>query len=151
MTQTSTGKWAEGFFYAGSVLSLFLFLAMTFDTALSLQKLGPLGVANLDLKSIPNIALGKSVWENNNCVGCHTLLGEGAYFASELSTVYQRYANNREDLKDVLKNGMYNKIPWRRVMPQFNLNEQELDALIDFLNYSSAINLRTTWPPHKEG
>ncbi|HEY5870155.1 MAG TPA: c-type cytochrome [Candidatus Tectomicrobia bacterium] len=28
---------------------------------------------------------GKHLWERNNCMGCHTLLGEGAYYAPELS------------------------------------------------------------------
>jgi hypothetical protein len=35
----------------------------------------------------PAVAAGKKVWEVNNCIGCHTLLGEGAYFAPELGNV----------------------------------------------------------------
>jgi nitric oxide reductase subunit C len=29
-----------------------------------------------------------TIWETRNCIGCHTLLGEGAYFAPELGNVY---------------------------------------------------------------
>lgn len=151
MTKKSTSKWAKDLFYAGSVVCLFLFLAMTFDTTLILKKRVQLGTSDLNTKLMPVIALGKSVWENNDCSGCHTLLGEGAYFASELSTVYMRYANDRKDLKDVIKNGLYNNVSWRRIMPPFNFTELELDALIEFLKYSSTINLKTAWPPHKEG
>ena len=42
----------------------------------------------------PQVALGKKVWEDNNCIGCHTLLGEGAYFAPELGNVYKRFGNS---------------------------------------------------------
>lgn len=35
-------------------------------------------------------ARGKTVWEDNNCIGCHTLVGEGAYYAPELGNVYFR-------------------------------------------------------------
>ena len=36
------------------------------------------------------VVRGKAVWENNNCIGCHSLLGEGAYFAPELGNVFVR-------------------------------------------------------------
>jgi len=39
------------------------------------------------------VARGKQVWEHNNCIGCHTLLGEGAYFAPELGNVYKRFGS----------------------------------------------------------
>jgi nitric oxide reductase subunit C len=36
------------------------------------------------------VVRGKHFWETRNCIGCHTLLGEGAYFAPELGNVYKR-------------------------------------------------------------
>lgn len=36
------------------------------------------------------VAHRKVLWENNNCIGCHTLLGEGAYYAPELGNVFNR-------------------------------------------------------------
>jgi nitric oxide reductase subunit C len=38
----------------------------------------------------PAVIAGKKMWETRNCIGCHTLLGEGAYFAPELGNVYKR-------------------------------------------------------------
>ena len=32
---------------------------------------------------------GKHVWHRNNCVNCHTLLGEGAYYAPDLTKIAQ--------------------------------------------------------------
>ena len=33
------------------------------------------------------VVRGKEIWESNNCMGCHTILGEGAYYAPELTKV----------------------------------------------------------------
>src|SRR4030067_1190445 len=36
------------------------------------------------------VAHGKEVWERHACIDCHTLLGEGAYYAPELGNVIER-------------------------------------------------------------
>jgi len=41
-------------------------------------------------------------------------------------------------------------VPGRRAMPQFNLKEQEVNDLSEFLKWSSKINTNN-WPPNKEG
>jgi nitric oxide reductase subunit C len=33
------------------------------------------------------VILGNRVWERHSCINCHTLPGEGAYFAPELGNV----------------------------------------------------------------
>ncbi|MGZ7192207.1 hypothetical protein ACXWOI_09770, partial [Streptococcus pyogenes] len=40
--------------------------------------------------------------------------------------------------------------PGRRQMPNFHLNDQQLDDLVQFLKYSSEIKTQN-WPPNKEG
>ena len=47
-------------------------------------------------KLTPSVVAGKHVWEKHSCINCHTLLGEGAYFAPELGNVWVRYGG-RED------------------------------------------------------
>jgi len=84
------------------------------------------------MKPGPSATNGKELWEVNNCVGCHSLLGEGAYFAPELGNVYQRYGNSTEAIKAFIQS--------RRSMPQFNFNDEELEALAQFLKYASGIN-----------
>ena len=37
-------------------------------------------------KLTPSGRRGKHIWERNACIDCHTILGEGAYFAPELGT-----------------------------------------------------------------
>ncbi len=38
------------------------------------------------------VAPGKQIREQNNGIGCHTLMAEGAYFAPGLGNVYERRA-----------------------------------------------------------
>ena len=90
---------------------------------------------------------GKHLWEVNNCIGCHTLLGEGAYFAPELGNVYKRRGG--EFIKAWIK-AMPTGAPGRRQMPQFNLSERQLDDMVAFLKWTSEINTQN-WPPNIEG
>jgi nitric oxide reductase subunit C len=96
------------------------------------------------------VAKGKAVWEQNNCIGCHTLLGEGAYFAPELGNVYTRFGNSTEAIKGFIKSRPKEGVPGRRSMPQFDLSEEELDAVAEFLKYASEINT-ANWPPNIQG
>ena len=148
MAQTFTKEMARNIFYGGTAFFFLLFLALTFDTHSSLPERDRREV--LDSEVGPQVALGKKLWEDNNCVGCHTLLGEGAYFAPELGNVYERFGNNKEGIKGFIKSRPKEGIPGRRSMPQFNFSDEELDAIAEFLKYSSEINT-AGWPPNKEG
>ena len=90
---------------------------------------------------------GKNLWEANDCIGCHTLLGEGAYFAPELGNVYKRRG---PDFIKAWIRSMPTHAPGRRQMPQFNFSDRDLDDLVAFLKYASEINT-SHWPPNIEG
>ncbi|OGI57918.1 MAG: cytochrome C [Candidatus Muproteobacteria bacterium RBG_19FT_COMBO_61_10] len=136
-----TKSMARNIFYGGSAFFILLFLALTFDTTRTLPK------RDFRENLTPNVVLGKHVWEVNNCIGCHTLLGEGAYFAPELGNVYKR--RGPEFIKTWIRI-QPTKAPGRRRMPQFNLTEAELDGLVEFLKWTSEINT-ANWPPNIEG
>ena len=92
-----------------------------------------------------SVARGKRVWEKHACIDCHTILGEGAYFAPELGNVWMRYGGpeDPETARELLKAWMQAQpsgIEGRRQMPQFNLSDQELDELVDFLAWVSRTN-----------
>jgi nitric oxide reductase subunit C len=144
MAQLLTKSAARNIFYGGSVFFILVFLALTFDTTRALP--GRDNRQNLT----PQVAAGKLVWERNNCIGCHTLLGEGAYFAPELGNVYTRFGNSTEAIKIFIKSRPAEGVPGRRSMPQFNLTEQELEDVAQFLKYSSEINA-AKWPPNIQG
>ena len=63
-------------------------------------------------------------------MGCHTLLGEGAYYAPELTKVYER--RGPEFIKAMLRDpqAMY---PGQRRMVQYHFTDGEIEALLAFL------------------
>jgi nitric oxide reductase subunit C len=148
MAQAFTKTMARNIFYGGTVFFFLLFLALTFDSMGQLPKRDNRAVLAGELG--PQIAHGKALWEENNCIGCHTLLGEGAYFAPELGNVYTRFGNSTEAIKIFIKSRPENGVENRRSMPQFNFNDEELEALAQFLKYVSEINT-AKWPPNIQG
>ena len=141
MSGAFTKSMARNIFFGGTVFFFLLFLALTFDSNATLPKRDNRGAIT------PAVANGKKIWETRNCIGCHTLLGEGAYFAPELGNVYPRRGG---DFIIAWIKGQPSGAPGRRQMPQFNLTEQQLDDLVAFLKYTSEINT-ANWPPNIEG
>jgi nitric oxide reductase subunit C len=79
-----TKQMARNMFYGGSVFFIFVFAALIFDSERKIP-------FRSNAEAItPAVVRGKGLWETRNCIGCHTLLGEGAYFAPELGNVYKR-------------------------------------------------------------
>ena len=101
MAQAFTKTMARNIFYGGTAFFFLLFLALTFDTVGQLPNRDNRAALEGELR--PQIALGKKLWEDNNCIGCHTLLGEGAYFAPELGNVYQRFGNSKDGIIGFIK------------------------------------------------
>ena len=148
MSDTFTKEMARNIYYGGGFAAFLLLLGLTFDTMRVLPE------RDHRENITPSVAHGKGLWEKNNCVGCHTIMGEGAYFAPELANVYDRYGNGSEEaFKSYLQGWMAAQplqIQGRRKMPQFNLTNEEVDNLADFLIWTSRIN-DNDWPPNKQG
>ena len=141
MSETFTKAMARNIFYGGSVFFFRLFIALTFDTVQNLPQ------RDHRENLTDSVVRGKHIWETRDCVGCHTFLGEGAYFAPELGNVYKRRGG--DFIKAWIK-AQPTGAPGRRQMPQFNLNDQQLDDLVNFLKWTSEINTNN-WPPNIEG
>lgn len=141
MSETFTKSMARNIFYGGAVFFFLLFLALTFDTMQQLPK------RDHRENITDSVVRGKHIWETRQCIGCHTLLGEGAYFAPELGNVYTRRGG--EFIKAWIK-AQPTGAPGRRQMPQFNLTDQELDDMVAFLKWMSEVNTNK-WPPNIEG
>ena len=136
-----TKQMARNMFYGGTAFFALLFAAMIFDSE---RRIPERSNAH---EITPAVIAGKQIWETRNCIGCHTLLGEGAYFAPELGNVYPR--RGPEFIKAWMK-AQPSKVPGRRQMPNFHLTDEQLDDLVAFLKYSSEIKTHN-WPPNKEG
>ena len=144
MSEVFTKTMARNIFFGGSVFFFLLLLALMFDTQ------GVLPERDHRENITPEIVLGKKVWEDHDCIGCHTLLGEGAYFAPELGNVYKRFGNSKDAIMGFIKSRPKNGIPGRRSMPQFNLSDEELNAVAEFLKWTSEVNT-ANWPPNVQG
>ena len=150
MAQAFTKEMSRNIFYGGTAFFFLLFLALTFDTHLALPERDNRAALDPTTERGQLIAQGKLLWEENDCIGCHTLLGEGAYFAPELGNVYQRFGGSKEAIMGFIKGRPKDGIPGRRSMPQFNFSDEELTALAEFLQYVSEIDT-ANWPPNIQG
>ena len=144
MSGEFTKSTARNIFYGGSLFFVLVFLGLTFHTQSVLPK------RDHRENITAQVALGKQVWERNDCIGCHTLMGEGAYFAPELGNVYDRFGKSKEAIMGFIKGRPVNGIPGRRSMPQFNLSDEELAALAEFLKWTSEMD-NANWPPNIQG
>lgn len=141
MSETFTKAMARNIFYGGAVFFFLLFLGLTFDTMQTLPK------RDHRENITDSVVRGKHIWETRDCIGCHTLMGEGAYFAPELGNVYTRRGG--PFIKAWIQ-AQPTGSPGRRQMPQFNLTDQELDDMVAFLKWTSEVNTNK-WPPNIEG
>ena len=150
MAERLTKTGARNVFYGGSIFFFAIFVGLTAHSHYYMR------TTSTDESTLTeSVARGKHVWEKNSCINCHTLLGEGAYFAPELGNVWKRYGGveDKETARDSIKAWMAAQptgIEGRRQMPQFNLTDKELDDLVAFLKYTSEINA-AKWPPNIEG
>ncbi|RXJ89039.1 cytochrome C [Arcobacter sp. CECT 8983] len=148
MTEKITKNMARNIYFGGSLFFILLFVGLTVDTVKKFPEL-----TNED-KLTQSVADGKHVWEKYNCVGCHTIMGEGAYYAPELANVFDRRGlKDEETFKTYLSSWMASQpldIENRRKMPQFNLSDKEIEDLANFLIWTSKID-DNEWPPNIEG
>jgi nitric oxide reductase subunit C len=150
MSERFTRAAARNIFYGGSAFFFIAFVALTAHSHFYMR------TTSTDAARLTeSVARGKQVWETHACINCHTILGEGAYFAPELGNVWDRYGGNEdpEAARAALVAWMQSQpsgVVGRRQMPQFHLNEQDLNDLIDFLEWTSKVNTQG-WPPNKAG
>lgn len=135
-----TRRSARLFFLVSTALSASIFAVLTVDSHRQFPKLT--NAAAIDA----HVVAGKHAWHRHNCTNCHTLLGEGAYYAPDLTKIAQQRgpAYLREFLKEPSK--FYSEERDGRLMPNLNLTDAEIDGLIAFLGWVSRIDTQG-WPP----
>jgi nitric oxide reductase subunit C len=128
------------FFIGGTVLFFAIFLGMTWDSHRQFATL-----TNADAIT-PAVSAGKDVWHRNNCINCHTLLGEGAYYAPDLTKITQQ--RGAPYLTAFLKDPsqFYSEEKNRRLMPNPELSDSEIAEVIAFLDWVANID-NQGWPP----
>lgn len=141
---------ARNIFYGGSLFFLLIFFGLTAHSHYYIKNKSTNEATLSDA-----VARGKKVWEDKACVNCHTILGEGAYFAPELGNVWLRHGgkDDPEGAKEFIISWMKSQptgIKGRRQMPQFNLTDQQLNDLVEFFKWVSTIDTNG-WPPNDAG
>lgn len=132
---------ARTFFLGGTILSFVIFLGLSWDT---LSRQVPAQTNSSDLTT--EVVQGKRLWDKNNCMGCHTILGEGAYYAPELTRVIDR--RGPEFVKAVLTS----KAPWAprgRKMVAYGFSEQDANDLVAFFTWIGKTDLNGFPAPPK--
>jgi nitric oxide reductase subunit C len=128
---------ARKFFLIGTALCSVSFLLLTADTIRRVP--AQTNEANIT----EQVKRGKHLWDRNNCMGCHTLFGEGAYYAPELTKVYER--RGEAFIKTLIKDpeAMY---PGERKMVKYDFKDEDIDALVAFFKWVGEVDLNG-WPP----
>lgn len=137
-----TRQQARLFAIVSSAVVTIAFLAMTVDTHRQIPRL------THEDKLTPQVIAGKDVWHKYNCTNCHTLLGEGAYYAPDLTKIAVQRGPEylRAFMHDPSR--FYDEQKVRRVMPKQKLSEQEITDLIAFLDWIGHIDTQG-WPPRR--
>lgn len=129
---------ARTFFLGGTIVTFIAFLGLSW-TSLSNEVPKRTHEENLT----PQVVQGKRIWESNNCMGCHTILGEGAYYAPELTKVYERRGDG------YIKAALMSKTPWSprgRKMVAYAMSEEEANAVVAFFKWIGETDLNG-FPP----
>jgi nitric oxide reductase subunit C len=133
-----TKKIAFWIFLLGTISSSVVFLAATWDTHRQVAVL-----SNADQLS-DRVVAGKRAFQKYNCNDCHTILGFGAYYAPDLTRVFQRIGEDgiRFRIMDPEK-AFANS--WRK-MPNLRVTDAETADMIEFFRWVTEIN-NNDWPP----
>lgn len=150
MREVMTKSMARNIFYGGSLFFIIIFVGLTAHTHNYMVNV------STDKEGLTeSVVKGKHVWEKHACINCHTIMGEGAYFAPELANVMTRWgvADDPDAAYDTLKGwmeAMPTGIEGRRQMPSFPLTDEEYRALSDFLLWTNSVDMQG-WPPNDAG
>lgn len=128
------------FFIGGTLVFTLVFIGLTIDSHRQFDEL-----TNADALT-DEVIEGKHVWHRNNCVNCHTVFGEGAYYAPDLTKITQQ--RGKEYLTAFLRDPsqFYSEKKHRRLMPNPNLTDVEIAQVIAFLDWVANVD-NQGWPP----
>jgi len=150
MAEILTKSRARNIFYGGSLFFVIVFVLLTWQ---SHHYIVTQSTAGMPLTE--EVEHGKHVWEQHSCINCHTLHGEGAYFAPELGNVITRWGvqDDAEAAFEVMRGWIDSQpsgIEGRRQMPYFEMTDEDVRALVEFLRWADQTDTQG-WPPNDAG
>ena len=150
MAEFLTKSRARNIFYGGSIFFVVVFVGMTVHSHNYVVNTSTAGMPLTE-----EVILGKHTWERASCINCHTLHGEGAYFAPEVGNVMTRWGvlDDPEAAFETLKGWIEAQpsgIEGRRQMPGYDFTDEELRGLAEFLRWADQTDTQG-WPPNDAG
>lgn len=133
---------ARNMFIGATVVVWVAFLIMTYLSHVSFAE------RTNSEKITEAVASGKEVWERHACIDCHTLMGEGAYYAPELTNVIDR--RGEAYVRTVLETARVQGWGSTRKMPRFDFSDADIDNLVEFFKWMNEVDTNN-WPPNVEG
>ena len=137
MLSKSQARWV---FVGGTAFFSLIFVGLTVDT------LREIPARQRSDALTPEVVRGKQIWEENNCMGCHTILGEGAYYAPELTRVIERRGVQWIALFLRDPAAMF---PGQRRMVQYDFSDEQIQDVIAFLDWIGQIDTNG-FPPEPD-
>jgi nitric oxide reductase subunit C len=128
---------ARKFFIVGTVLCSGAFVLLTIDTV------GRVPDQTRRAELTESAINGKHLFDRNNCMGCHTIFGEGAYYAPELTKVFERRG---PDFISAMLRDPQKMYPGERKMQKYDFTEQEISDLVAFFKWIGGVDLNG-FPP----
>ncbi|MBL4939449.1 MAG: cytochrome c [Lutibacter sp.] len=125
-------KQARAFFLGGTFVTFLIFIGLT------VYSLSDVNDQTNKENLTAEVVRGKEIWESNNCMGCHTLLGEGAYYAPELTKVVDRRGAG------YIKTVLMTPVSWQpngRKMVAYGMTDAEANDVVAFFEWIGKIDL----------
>ena len=123
---------ARAFFLGGTLVTFLIFIGLTIYSFMPSND-----QTNHD-KIDAQVVRGKELWESNNCMGCHSIIGEGGYYAPELTKVVERRGDG------YIKAVLMSPIPWApkgRKMVAYKMSQEDADAMVAYFKWIGQIDL----------
>ncbi len=120
-------------------LATLVFLALTVDSHRQFGR-------SPTRRTSPEVTHGKDVWHKYNCINCHTLFGEGAYYAPDLTKITQHRGEPYLQAYMRDPSQFYDEQRHRRLMPKQNLTRRGDHGPDAFLDWVSKVD-NQGWPP----
>ncbi len=130
---------ARAFFVWGTAAFSAVFIGLTVDTFQRIPT--QTNVAEMN----EQVIRGKHLFDVSNCMGCHTIMGEGAYYAPELTKVFERRGETY--IKAILRDPDAMSVGQKkRRMTNYKFSEAQINDLTAFLTWIGTMDLNG-FPP----
>ena len=123
---------ARAFFLGGTLVTFSIFIGLT------IYSFAPSNDQTNHAAITDKVVRGKEIWENNNCMGCHSVMGEGGYYAPELTKVVDRKGEG------LIKAILMSPVPWApngRKMVAYKMSAEDADAMVEYFKWIGKLDL----------